>query len=134
MAEIILSQAQAAEMGFLRRVHGVTLRDKMRSCEIRKTLYIEPLLRIERSQLRLFSHVARMQQERLARQVLLVKLTGKRPRGRPRTRCCDFVSDLGVEPTDLSEVAVDREVFRVLLGLLPPHPRGNAGMKMNVCL
>jgi len=32
--EGILSQLQAAEMGFLRRFHGVTLRDKMRRCEI----------------------------------------------------------------------------------------------------
>jgi len=34
-------------MEFLRRVHGVTLRDKVRSCEIRKALNVEPLLRIE---------------------------------------------------------------------------------------
>jgi len=51
-AEGILSQVQAAEMGFLRRVHGVTLRDKVRSCELLKALNIEPLLRLERSQLR----------------------------------------------------------------------------------
>jgi len=45
------SQVQAAEMEFLRRVHGVTLRDKVRSCEIRKTLNVEPFLPVERSQL-----------------------------------------------------------------------------------
>jgi len=33
----ILSQVQAAEMGFLRRVHGVILRDKVRNCELLKT-------------------------------------------------------------------------------------------------
>jgi len=31
--ERILFQVQVAEMGFLRRVHGVTLRDKVRSCQ-----------------------------------------------------------------------------------------------------
>jgi len=31
-------------MGYLPRVLGVTLRDKVRSCEIRKTLNVEPLL------------------------------------------------------------------------------------------
>jgi len=41
MTEIILSQVQAAEMGFLRRVHGVTLRDKVRSYEIRRALNVE---------------------------------------------------------------------------------------------
>jgi len=64
-------------MGFLRRVHGVTLRDKVRSCEIRKALNVEPLLRTERSQLRWFGHVPRMSQE-----TLLATPTGKRPRGR----------------------------------------------------
>jgi len=33
----IPSQVQAAEMGFLRRVHGVILRDKVRNCELLKT-------------------------------------------------------------------------------------------------
>jgi len=40
MTERILSQVQAAEMMFLRRVHRVTLRDKVRSCEIRKALNV----------------------------------------------------------------------------------------------
>jgi len=48
MTERILSQVQMAEMGFLRRVHGVTLHDKVRSCEIHEVLNVEPLhLRIE---------------------------------------------------------------------------------------
>jgi len=41
MTEIILSQVQVAEMGFLRRVHGVALRDKVGSCEIRRVLNVE---------------------------------------------------------------------------------------------
>ena len=52
--------------------------------------------------------------------------TGKRPWVRPRTKWHDYISDLawsrlGVEPAELSEIVVDREVFRVLLGLLPPR-------------
>ena len=52
---------------------------------------------------------------------------GKRPRGRPRTRWRDYIfnpawSRLGVEPAKLSEIAVDREVFWVFLGLLSPRP------------
>jgi len=35
----VLPQVQAAEMGFLRRVHGATVR----SCEIRRALNVEPL-------------------------------------------------------------------------------------------
>jgi len=44
--------------GILRTVHGVTVRDKVRSCEIRKDLNVEPL-RIKRSQLRWFTQVIR---------------------------------------------------------------------------
>jgi len=52
--------------------------------------------------------------------------TVKRPGVRPRTRWCDYISyiawsRLGVEPAELSEIAVDREVFQVLLGLLLPR-------------
>jgi len=36
---------------------GVTLREKMRSCEIRRALNIGPLLQIERSQLRWYGHM-----------------------------------------------------------------------------
>jgi len=65
--------------------------------------------------------------ERLARHVLLAKPTGKRPKGLPRPRWSDSITDLarcplGVEPAELSEIAVDREGFRVLLGLLPSRP------------
>jgi len=44
MTERVLFQVQAAEMGFLRRFHGVTLCDKVGNCEIRKALNVEPLL------------------------------------------------------------------------------------------
>jgi len=114
-------------MEYLRTFHGVIHRDKARNCEIHKTLNVEPLLRRERSQLRLFGHVSRMSQERLSRLVLLAKPTGKRLRCRPRPRWSNCISDLvwshlGVEPAELSEIAIGRAVFRILLGLLSPRP------------
>jgi len=45
----ILLKEQTAERGYLRRVLGVTLRDKDHRSEIRKARDVEPLLRIERS-------------------------------------------------------------------------------------
>ena len=46
---------QAVEMGFLRRVAGVSLRDRVRSSAIREELRLEPLLlSLERSQWRWF--------------------------------------------------------------------------------
>jgi len=44
MRERILFKVQAAEMGFLRRLHSVTLRGKVHSCEMRRALNVEPLL------------------------------------------------------------------------------------------
>ena len=101
--------------------------DKLRSSEIRKSLNVEPLLlRIERSQLRWFTHVSRISQERLSKQVLLVRIAGKRPIGRPRTRLLQHIESLdrnrlGPGPNKLKEVVVvvDRDVWRLNLEMLP---------------
>ena len=135
MTERMRSQMQASEMRFLRRIEGVTLFNKVRSSEIRKSLNIEPLLlRIERSQLRWFGHVSRMLQERLPKQALLAKANGRRPAERPRTRWTDYIEDLGwnrlgLRPSEMMEVMEDREVWRLNLELLPLQPHGKAGNK-----
>ncbi|KAF7656129.1 hypothetical protein LDENG_00046000, partial [Lucifuga dentata] len=89
------SRIQAAEMRFLCRVSGITLRDRVRSSDIREGLGVELLLlRIERSQLRWFRHLIRTPPARLLREVFQARPTGKRPRGRPRTRWRDYISQL----------------------------------------
>ena len=120
-------------MRFLRRIEGVTLFNKVRSSEIRKSLNIEPLLlRIERPQLQWFGHVSRMPQERLPKQALHAKANGRRPIGRPRTRWTDYNEDLGwnrlgLRPSEMMEVMEDREVWRLNLELLPPQPSRKSG-------
>uniref|UniRef100_A0A8C4TFR3 G-protein coupled receptors family 1 profile domain-containing protein n=1 Tax=Erpetoichthys calabaricus TaxID=27687 RepID=A0A8C4TFR3_ERPCA len=57
--------------------------------------------------------------------VFRARLTGRRPRGRPRTRWRDYVSRLawerlGILPEEIEEVAGEREVWASLLKLLPP--------------
>ena len=81
-------------MGFLRKVHGGTLRDKERCWEIRESLNVEPLLRTERSQLRWLGHVSRMPKESLARQILLATSTGKQPRVRQNISWSDYISNI----------------------------------------
>jgi len=55
------SRIQVAKMSFLRRVAGLSLRDRVRSSDIRRELGVESLLlRVERSQLRWFGHLIRM--------------------------------------------------------------------------
>ncbi|KAI3370637.1 hypothetical protein L3Q82_007205 [Scortum barcoo] len=84
-------------MSFLRRVAGRSLRDRVRSSVIREELGVEPLLlRIERSQLRWLGHLFRMPPGRLPREVFQACPTGRRPRGRPRTRWRDYVSRTGL--------------------------------------
>ena len=114
-------------MRFLRKIEGVTLFNKVRSSEIRKSFDIEPLLfRIERSQLRWFGHVSRMPQERLPKQALHAKANGRRPVGRPGTRWTNYIENLGwnrlgLHPSEIMDVMEDREEWRLNLELLPPQ-------------
>ena len=66
--------------------------------------------------------------ERLARKNLLSTPTWKQPRGHPRARSRDYIFDLAsfridvdVEPEQLSEIAKNSEVVRVLPVLLSPR-------------
>ena len=128
MTERSRSRIQAAEMSFLRRAAGHSLRDRVRSSVTREELGVEPLLlRIERSQLRWLGHLYRMPPGRLPWEVFLACPAGRRPRGRPRTRWSDYVTRLaweclGVLPEELEEVSGEREVWVSLLRLLPPRP------------
>ena len=133
MNEKVRSRVQAAEMGFLRRISGLTLLDKVKSADIRESLNIEALLlRLERSQLRWYVHVTRMSQEGTAK-----KLLCSTPIGRPRTRWRDYVEDLswshlGIPAEHLSFVAEDRDAWRLQLELLPPRPpKGKRAQKID---
>ncbi|KAK3512930.1 hypothetical protein QTP70_029086, partial [Hemibagrus guttatus] len=126
MTERVRSRIPAAEMSFLRRVAGCSLRDRVRSSVTWEELGVEPLLlHIERGHLRWLGHLFRMPPGRLPGEVLRACPTGKRPRGRPRTRWRDYVSrlaweHLGVPLEELEEVSGEREVWASLLRLLPP--------------
>ncbi|KAK3537481.1 hypothetical protein QTP70_012107 [Hemibagrus guttatus] len=118
MTERVRSWIQAAEMSFLRRVAGHSLRDRVRSSVTREELGVEPLLlHIERGQLRWLGHLFRMPPGRLPGEVFRACPTGKRPRGRPRTRWRDYVFQLawerlGVPPEELEEVSGEMEYYK----------------------
>ncbi|KAK3535383.1 hypothetical protein QTP70_011279 [Hemibagrus guttatus] len=66
MTERVRSRIQAAEMSFLHRVVGRSLRDRVRSSVTQEELGVEPLLlHIERGQLRWLGHLFRMPPGRL---------------------------------------------------------------------
>ena len=132
MTKRVRSQVQASEMRFLQKIEGVTLSNKMHSSEIRKSLNIEPLLLIERSQLRWFGHVSRMPQERLSKQALLAKENGRRPVGRPSTKCTDYIKDLGwnrlrLYPSEITDVSEDLKVWCSKSSWCSRNPHGKAG-------
>ena len=117
---------------------GVTLRNKVHSCEIRRALKVEPVLPNSEITTTLVRPCVPNAHERLVRQVLLAKSTGKQPRGCPKPRWNNCISDLawshlGVEPAELSEIAVDCEVFKILLEPIcsVTLPRWKASMRMN---
>ena len=116
-------------MGFLRKVRSLSLLDKVKNTDIRQSLNIEPLLlRIERSQFRWYGHVTRKSNERTAKQLMDALPSGKRPRGRPKTRWRNYVEDLAwsrveIPPAELLLVAKDRNAWRSQLELLPPQPQ-----------
>ena len=61
--------------------------DRVRYTVIRESLNIDSLLfGIERFRFRLFDHLCTMSQERLLKQPLFAKVSGKKSVGRPLTR------------------------------------------------
>ncbi|TWW62225.1 hypothetical protein D4764_04G0008720 [Takifugu flavidus] len=76
MTERTRSRVQVAEMSFLRRVAGLSLRDRVSSA-IQEDLGVEPLLlRVERSQMRWLGHLVRMPPGRLPGEVFRARLVG----------------------------------------------------------
>ena len=88
-------QSTAAEIGFLQKIRGLSLVDKVKSTDICQSLNIEPLLlRIEQSQLRWYGYVRRMSHERTAKQLMDTLPSSKRPREQPRTLWRYYVEEL----------------------------------------
>ncbi|GFR73284.1 hypothetical protein ElyMa_005725900 [Elysia marginata] len=99
----------------LRRIKGVTLKDKMKSEDIRKELGVGSIKsKARESRLRWFGHVHRREQESnlRVRQVMDMEVPGRRPRGRPGGRWRDLVDrdmqELWVVPED----ADDKDFWR----------------------
>ena len=94
------------EMSMLRRMNGVTLRDKVKSVDIRKKLG-------GTRRLRWCGHMQRMDENNEVRAIVDMIVPGKRPRGRPRGRWMDSVrrdmmQELRITPDD----ALDRTLWK----------------------
>jgi hypothetical protein len=105
------SKIQAMGMKYLREILGKTRRDKIRNDDIREQLKVDDIKNdIERNRLKWYGHVMCMADERIPKRMLEMKLSGRRPRGRPRTRWMDQVMrDVEKRGKKWMQVKQDRE-------------------------
>ncbi len=128
---LLQRKAKKAELGFLTRVPGICLRDKVRSSVIREELKAELLLLcVKRSQLSWFRHLARKPSgkdatslARCSRHVQLGGGPGADPGpGGGIISLHWHWEHLGIPQSELVDVAREREVWGPLLKLLPSWP------------
>ena len=78
---------EKTEMRMLQRIKGVTLRDKVKSVDIRKELVENSIQeKVREMRLRWYGHMQRMGENNEVRTVIDMRVPGKRPRERPRGR------------------------------------------------
>lgn len=95
MSRRIKARVAASEMKFLRRVKGVSLRDRIRSKQIREELEIEDIMEfIEKRQLSWWGHLQRMKNDRMVKQIWEARLIGRRKRGRPMEKWDSVLGDI----------------------------------------
>jgi len=115
------SRLRVFEMSVLRRICGVSLRDRWRNEEIKARLEIEcdVVEAIRRRRLSYFGHINRMKPERIPARVLHGWIHGNRPRGRPQKKWTDAVKedceDRDVTYIQACRIAEDREEWRKLV-------------------
>ena len=77
------------EMGYLRKVEGVTRLDRVLNEDIRRRLGVEAVLAVADWKKEWRVRIEGMSQERLVRRVFKEDVSGRRPRGRPRKKWID---------------------------------------------
>jgi hypothetical protein len=126
------SKLQASEMRILRLIFGVTKRDRIRNETIRDALKVTSILTvIERSQLRWFGHVMRMDDSRDVKRMYSwdpsVNTRRKRPVGRPRKRWKDEIREITSRELeslrDAEELTRDRTEWRSMTRRLTTNRR-----------
>ena len=109
---------EKTEMRMLRSIKEVTLRDKVKSVDIRKELGVTSLQeKVREMRLRWYRHMQRMEENNDVRAVVDMRVQGKRPRGRQRGRWMDCVrrdmQALRITPEDAQDRTFWKSRIRV---------------------
>lgn len=114
------------ENNILRRITGPIFDEgeqrwrRRHNAEIRATTKQESIVDVmNRFKMRWAGHIARMDEHRIPKKVMLGQVTGRRPKGRPRKRWADGLKkdlqERGIDQEVWMETAQDRNVWRSLL-------------------
>ena len=99
-------------MRVLRLIKGVTKRDRLRNVDIQNELDVEPITTfIEQAQLRWYGHVMRMEPNKHPNRYYKWVPRGSRPRGRPRKRWKDGVSQAMVARGETIRNVEENELY-----------------------
>ena len=88
------NKLEVAEMRMLRWMCGVTKLDKIRNARIRGTTKVgEITKKVQERRLKWYGHVMRREEHYVGRRAMVMKVQGRRKRGRPKRRWLDKVKD-----------------------------------------
>ena len=120
---------EATEMRMLRRIKGVTLKDRERSENIRKKLGVNDINeKVREIRMRWYGHVMRMEDVNPVREIMEKQFEGTRPRGRPRGRWKDNVrKDMDHFQVSMKD-AEDRVLWRRKTKAADPTKHGKPGV------
>ena len=112
---------EVAEMRMLRWMCGVTKVDKIINERIRGTTKVgEITKKVQERRLKWYGHVMRREEHYVGRRAMVMKVQGRRKRGRPKRRWLDKVKD-DIKEKGLSADAVyDRATWRRMSSYIDP--------------
>ena len=108
-------------MRMLRWMCGVTKLDKNRNERIRGTTKVGELTKkVQESRLKWYGHVMRREEHYVGRRAMVMKVQGRRKRGRPKRRWLDKVKD-DIKEKGLSvDDVYDRATWRRMSSYIDP--------------
>ena len=105
---------------------GVTKLDKIRNERIRGTTKVGDITKkVQERRLKWYGHVMRREEHYVGRRAMVMKVQGRRKRGRPMRRWLDKVKDDINEKGLSADEVYDRATWRRMSSYIAPHKSGN---------